>query len=53
MENKELQDELEYLRWFFGAADFGPADGDVRYYLNLDYTKQTGKQVPAGYSDGE
>ncbi len=53
MDNKELQDELEYLRWFHGNADFGPADCDVRYFMNQKYTNQTGRPVPAGYSDEE
>lgn len=51
--NDAQKAELEYLRWFFGNADFGPADGDVRYYMNERYTKQTGKPVPDGYSNEE
>ncbi len=43
--------ELEYLQWFHGNADFGPADSDVRYYMNEAYTKETGQPVPEGYNE--
>lgn len=43
--------ELEYLQWFHCNADFGPAESDVRYYLNKQYTEQTGNPVPAGYDE--
>lgn len=46
MENK---DELEYLRWFYNNADFGPAHEDVIYYMNEQYTDDTGDPVPDGY----
>lgn len=38
--------ELEYLRWFFGNADFGPADSDVRMIMNENFTEKTGMAVP-------
>lgn len=41
--------ELEYLKFFYSWADFGPADGDVRDYLNQRFTKETGKALPEGY----
>lgn len=43
------QAELEYLRFFFKQADFGPADGDVRQIINEEFTQATGKDVPQGY----
>lgn len=47
----EQKAELNYLRWFHGNADFGPAEGDVRHYLNEQYTAQTGSTVPEGYEE--
>lgn len=47
----ERATELEYLRWFHCNADFGPADGDVRYYMDEEFKKETGKELPEGYSD--
>jgi hypothetical protein len=49
--SEEQREEYEYLQWFYQNADFGPADGDVRYYMNEQYTKRTGKPVPAGYDE--
>lgn len=49
----EEQDELEFLRWFYCHADFGPAHGDCIAYLHEWYTEQTGKQVPNGYKEEE
>jgi hypothetical protein len=43
--------EIEYLQFFHGMADFGPADGDVRAWINEEFTRQTGKALPAGYQD--
>lgn len=48
----EIQSELDYLRWFYDNADFGPADGDVRHYLNEQYVSEGGK-IPAAYQDEE
>ena len=42
--------ELEYLKYFFQVADFGPAHGDVISYINEDFEEETGKKVPQGYS---
>ena len=49
--DKEELEELEYLRWFYSNADFGPAHGDVIFYLNEQYVAETGKSVPEGYSE--
>ncbi len=44
--------EMEWLQWFFSNADFGPAHGDQMIHLMKWFTKETGKQVPAGYREG-
>lgn len=44
-----IDQELQYLRWFYQNADFGPADSDVREWLNEKYTNETGNPVPEGY----
>lgn len=46
------KEEYDYLTWFFSAADFGPADDDVRYFMNEDY-RRDGGTIPAGYGDEE
>jgi len=43
------KEELEFLRWFYAASDFGPADGDVKDIMKEQYTKQTGNPVPERY----
>ncbi len=48
---KEEATELEYLRWFRINADFGPADGDVKYIMNQNFEEETGKRVPKGWTD--
>ena len=48
--------QLEYLKWFYSNADFGPADSDVRNILKRDFMEDTGKNLPEGFnlsSDGE
>lgn len=47
----ERASELEYLRWFHCNADFGPADSDVRYYLDERFMEQKGKLLPEGYGE--
>ena len=42
--------ELDYLIWFKQNADFGPADGDVHAIMDKNYTHETGKPVPTGWS---
>ena len=49
----EKATELEFLRWFFSCADFGPADWDVRDYMYRLFTKRTGKALPEGYAGEE
>jgi len=41
--------ELTFLKWFYSHADFGPAEGDVRVGLKLDFVEQTGTLLPKGY----
>jgi hypothetical protein len=48
---QEEKDELEYLRFFYQEADFGPADGDVRFIINDRWKGFSGKDVPEGYRD--
>lgn len=44
--------ELEYLRWWYQNADFGPADSDVRRHLN-NYYVAGGGVIPDGYKEEE
>ena len=44
-------EELEYLRWFYCNADFGPAHGDVMSIMKDHYVKLTGNKLPEGYED--
>jgi len=41
--------ELEYLKWFFSHADFGPADGDVHIWMQEKFEEETGLEVPNDY----
>jgi hypothetical protein len=52
MSDKEYATELEFLQWFYGNADFGPAEDDVRIILKEGYEAETGKLVPKGYRYG-
>lgn len=45
----ERATELEWLQWFYGNADFGPADGDVRDILKREFMDALGKGLPEGY----
>lgn len=45
----EKATELEFLKWFFSYADFGPADGDVRDSMYAWFKRTTGKELPDGY----
>lgn len=49
----EKATELEYLQWFYSNADFGPGEGDVRYYMIANFKNETGKELPEGYEDEE
>lgn len=44
---------LDFLRWIYGALDFGPAHEDVMECYLEEYTRRTGKAVPTGYVPGE
>lgn len=48
-EEKQEATELEYLRWFAANADFGPADGDVKFLMQKQFTKETNKLVPKNW----
>lgn len=37
--------DLDFVVWFFGAADFGPADSDVRAHLFDAYEREKGVQL--------
>jgi hypothetical protein len=53
---RERAGELEYLKWFRINADFGPADGDVKDYMDERFMDETGKNLPEGWNfkqDGE
>lgn len=41
--------ELQWLKWFYENADFGPAHGDVMDCLQEEFKEQTKKEVPDGY----
>lgn len=41
--------ELEFLRWFYCNADFGPAHSDVMDLLHAEYVRMTGEDVPEEY----
>ncbi|MEQ1844274.1 MAG: hypothetical protein ABL983_01700 [Nitrospira sp.] len=45
--------ELEWLKFFYCNADFGPADDDVRWGLKEDFKKTIGKSLPSGYNEEE
>jgi hypothetical protein len=50
---KAVEDpELEYLRFFFQNADFGPAHEDVIACIEAEFTRETGKSVPDNYKIG-
>ena len=49
----EQATELEYLKWFYQEADFGPADSDVRDILDEAFVNETGKTLPKGYGTEE
>lgn len=53
MSEKQIQraTELEYLEWFRQEADFGPAHGDVIYYMHKAFVKKTGKRPPKEWDD--
>lgn len=46
---EEAADEIEYLRYFFQQADFGPADSDVREFIDDAFRNEFNKDLPKGY----
>lgn len=48
----EEYEELQYLRFFYQNADFGPAHGDVVQGINDQYADEYGS-LPAGYQAEE
>lgn len=47
----ERATEIEWLGWFYGAADFGPADDDVRAMMREQFKQETGKDIPEEYEE--
>lgn len=45
--------ELEWLQYFYGAADFGPAHEDVVDIIRENFEKETGLVPPEGYFEDE
>lgn len=56
MKEHERASEVEWLRWFYDNADFGPADSDVKDIMMTNFMAETKKWLPEGWnywSDGE
>jgi len=47
-EYKSEMEELDYLQFFYGECDFGPAHEDVIECINQAY-RDDGKDIPEGY----
>lgn len=45
----EKATELEWLRYFYQEADFGPAHEDVVYIIEENFKEETSKELPEGY----
>jgi hypothetical protein len=45
----ERATELEWLRYFYETADFGPAHEDVVNIIENRFKEETGKDLPEGY----
>lgn len=43
--------ELEFLKWFYQNATFGPAEEDVRFLLKEMFKRKTKKELPDGYDE--
>ena len=50
---KEKATELEWLKFFYQNADFGPADYDVKRSMADEFRERKGKELPNGYMDEE
>ena len=46
---KKKATELEFLKWFYLNADFGPADSNVRYMMKQRFMKEKKASLPQGY----
>jgi len=44
-------EEYEYLVWLAQNIDFGPAHGDVMFYMQKRYEEETGKEVPKNWRE--
>ncbi len=44
-------DELEFLRWFYANANFGPASEDVFYIMHDQFREETDQELPEGYGE--
>jgi hypothetical protein len=53
MGDKEKATVLEWLQWFYGNADFGPASEDVHCFMRQQFVEETGKDLPVGYGGEE
>lgn len=53
MSKRERATELEWLKYFYQEADFGPAHGDVISIMKENFMEETGKDLPEGYEDEE
>jgi hypothetical protein len=42
--------ELEWLRWFYQFADFGPRDEEIRKQLKETFKVRRGLDIPEGYT---
>lgn len=49
----EKATELEFLKYFYYNADFGPADSDVRQIIAENFTAEKKKALPDGYQQEE
>lgn len=47
--NDKDSDILEYLKFFYKSADFGPAHGDVVMSINEMFEEKFKKKVPESY----
>lgn len=41
--------ELEYLKWMWRSADFGPADSDVKEEMKNSFIEETKTLPPKGW----
>ena len=53
MKSPERATEIEWLRWFYNHADFGPYDCDVQNHMKKQFMAETGKNLPGAYNYDE